>query len=397
MGGGASKSPYSVAPWDEEIPYKGKVVVIGAGVSGLVAAKLLKERGAEVQIIEASSRFGGRIRDAPADFADFRVAIGAEWVHSKHKLEGHDSYCPIFADITLGKSSEHATFPDKVKDLNVPDKEGKVKPLGKFSMDRAIFNMDGDNKFSNSSWYHVLETLVLPSVKEHIVYDSPVTAINYGQDKVVVTTKDGTSYEADRVVVTAPLAVLQSDAIAFTPPVPEAQAAALKQMDIVPGAKVFFEFATKFYPHFSMAKPFAAGGWAHMYFDETVGKAGGSQKNIMCVVLLDDGYRTATEKGTDDASIKEFCLSKLDAWFDGQATKNLRNCIVMNWATEPHILQGIPSVKTTKQTLQVISTPLGGKVFFAGDAFNPKPNNNGYVQGACEASYIAVNKIAATQ
>jgi monoamine oxidase len=427
----------SIAP--EDIVFKGKVVVVGAGVAGLVAANLLKEHNCEVQILEASSRFGGRIRDAPADFADFRVAVGAEWVHSKHAMGGHDARCPIFEDITNGKSTKHAIFPDKVADLNVV-KGGNPQLLGKWSMDRKIFNMDGDNKFSNSSWYAVLEERVLPSVKEHIVYDSPVTAINYQQANVVVTTQDGTSYEADKVLVCVPLVALKKSAIAFTPPIPEPKAAALHSVKTSPGAKVFFEFATKFYPHFTMMKPFSKGGWQNMYFDEvragvrnglcntqspqfacsgavrrmhhtlrcadrraprpsempqTVGKANGSAKHILCAVLLgDEVYSRVTAKGSDAASIKEFCLNELDSIFEGQATKNLVNCVVQDWTTEPHILQGIPDLEgVPKKTLQLLSEPLGSKVFFAGDAMNLDAHNNGYVQGACEASYIAVKKM----
>ena len=39
-----------------------KVIVVGAGVSGLIAAKLLAKEGFKVQVLEASKRVGGRVQ-----------------------------------------------------------------------------------------------------------------------------------------------------------------------------------------------------------------------------------------------------------------------------------------------------------------------------------------------
>jgi predicted NAD/FAD-dependent oxidoreductase len=45
---------------DNDLP---KVAVIGAGISGLVCARLLVEQGMEVTVIEKSRGVGGRMAD----------------------------------------------------------------------------------------------------------------------------------------------------------------------------------------------------------------------------------------------------------------------------------------------------------------------------------------------
>ena len=37
-----------------------KIIVVGAGIAGLAAAKKLQEQGFDVQILEARNRIGGR-------------------------------------------------------------------------------------------------------------------------------------------------------------------------------------------------------------------------------------------------------------------------------------------------------------------------------------------------
>ncbi|GFZ21678.1 polyamine oxidase 1 [Actinidia rufa] len=46
-----------------ETPVRSTVIIVGAGVSGISAAKVLAENGVDdIVILEASNRIGGRIR-----------------------------------------------------------------------------------------------------------------------------------------------------------------------------------------------------------------------------------------------------------------------------------------------------------------------------------------------
>jgi monoamine oxidase len=56
-----------------------KIIIIGAGISGLSAAKELIQHGIDVIILEARERIGGRIWKA--DNFDIPIDLGASWIH----------------------------------------------------------------------------------------------------------------------------------------------------------------------------------------------------------------------------------------------------------------------------------------------------------------------------
>ena len=55
---------------------KKQVVVVGAGIAGLAAARALAARGVKVQVLEARERVGGRVWTVD------RLDLGAQWIHS---------------------------------------------------------------------------------------------------------------------------------------------------------------------------------------------------------------------------------------------------------------------------------------------------------------------------
>lgn len=64
-----------------------RVIVIGAGVSGLAAAKTLHEAGVDVTVLEARQRIGGRVHNDRDTFG-VPVELGAQYVQGTHNDAG---------------------------------------------------------------------------------------------------------------------------------------------------------------------------------------------------------------------------------------------------------------------------------------------------------------------
>lgn len=77
---------------------KMSVVVIGAGISGLAAAKHLKNLGHRVVVLESSERLGGRVdtREFPAEFID---EAGKETTKTKNVTESDKDVKKVWADL----------------------------------------------------------------------------------------------------------------------------------------------------------------------------------------------------------------------------------------------------------------------------------------------------------
>lgn len=67
---------------EEHIPEKTKVVIIGAGASGLAAGDTFLKNGFnDFVILESSDRIGGRVHSL--DWAGTNVELGAQWIHGE--------------------------------------------------------------------------------------------------------------------------------------------------------------------------------------------------------------------------------------------------------------------------------------------------------------------------
>ena len=69
----------------EDINFDGTVMIIGAGAAGLYAGYILKSKGIDFKILEASNTIGGRMGKLNG-FADYTIDTGAQWLHGQNKI-----------------------------------------------------------------------------------------------------------------------------------------------------------------------------------------------------------------------------------------------------------------------------------------------------------------------
>ncbi|HAA21773.1 MAG TPA: hypothetical protein DCR93_11405 [Cytophagales bacterium] len=357
--------------------FSGRVLIIGAGSAGLHAGFALRQFGIDFQILEASNRFGGRVKKTD-DFADFPIDLGAEWIHTDPSVMSRLSGDGSTAD------SDVETIRYRPQSYFLWDGE----ELRKRDILRHFY---AEYKFKSTTWYDYLEQYIVPQVRDRITYESPITAVDYSGDGVVVTTLAGETYEADRVILTVPLTQLKQSAIQFTPALPTGKVSALDQVEMPDGLKIFVQFREQFYPDMTID------GTLPEYLTEEDGDkaiynaAFGKDTSDHVLALFCVGAHASeyVEQGSDDA-IFEYFMAELDEMYDGAASENYMSHVVQNWTAEAYI-GGSYAHYQDYSAQPTLGEPVDGKVYFAGEAYSQSDQST--VHGAGLSAYEAVEAI----
>ncbi|MEM9824022.1 MAG: FAD-dependent oxidoreductase [Bacteroidota bacterium] len=340
----------SCGPTKKRIPLNShdKVIIIGAGAAGLSAAYLLWQKGVEVEILEANTNYGGRMKRTTS-FADFPIPTGAEWLHEKRKT---------LDEIVNNKSINIKTvtkgYNFKTDDAIIDGRKENLKELG-FTVDL---------KFINATWFDFYEDYIVPSIKDQIRLNQLVKSIDYTSDKIVIQTEDQT-YEADRVIITVPVKLLQNKAITFTPSLPSEKAEALKKVKVWAGGKAFIEFSEKFYPVATGFNAIPIEQGHKLFYDAAYGQD--TQQHILGVFAVGPIAQAYLER--DDAELIQYLLAELDEQFDGKASPNYKKHIFQNWATEPFAQGAYVHYLEDWKNIRALGKSVADKLYFAGDAY----------------------------
>ncbi len=208
-----------------------RVVVVGAGMSGLAAAYELSRAGHEVTVLEARQRVGGRVLTLRSSFAPGHLAeAGAARIPPEHEL-------------TLGYARHFGLettrfYPPDGEFLRYQDGRRTTIAPASFLAERPDFV-----KIRGGS--DLLPAAFANALGRRVVTGTAVTEIVAGSG-VRIATDGGRSYESDRVLVTAPVPLLSG--IRFSPGLSAAKIEAMRGgFDYQSATRVFLRFRARFW------------------------------------------------------------------------------------------------------------------------------------------------------
>lgn len=357
--------------------YEGKVIIIGAGASGLAAAKILERNNIDYQILEATDRYGGRLKKNET-LADFPIDVGAEWIHNLppvlNRLKGKE-----------GDEVEEELIPYHLESAYNWDGK-KYKEVSKVVRNR-MFKFMPEYKFKNSTWYDFVDENFAKEVKHKIIFNNPVTEINYLSDKVQVKTQNGTMYIADKVLVTVSIGVLKSNYIKFEPALNEEKQEAIESIGFLPGFKLAMKFSQKFYPDAINCKVETG---EKVYYDIAFKKE--AQSHILGLLTTGSAAEEYYQLNSN-AAIVDAALKELDEIFDGKASETYTGeYILENWGKHEFTLGTWSLAFESKESIiNTLNIPLDKKVYFAGEIYDVHKQLG--VPGAILSGYHSIDKL----
>lgn len=176
------------------------VIIIGAGLSGLLTAYRLKEKGIAFKILEARSRIGGRINTVSGT-NETPVEMGATWFGDQHQQV-----------ISLLKELEISYFEQYMKGT-VFFQPFSTSPAQSIQIPSQppSYRISGGTSELINRLYSKLD-------KKDILFERFVTAISFNSNSVELRTQEEL-FKADKVVLAIP-PKLWAKKIAFTPNLP---------------------------------------------------------------------------------------------------------------------------------------------------------------------------------
>lgn len=418
-----------------------QIVVVGAGISGLAAARRLLDEGFCVTVLEGRDRIGGRIWTDHS--LDLPVDLGAAWIHgisrnplmdlvrdigiqtartrfaalALYDLDGRllddeemDDLealgAEIYAELTQrrqGASSDQSVAAALTDLLALRDLAG-VRARGinwqiaseigvQLGVDLDELALDAfaeDQSFGGPD-------VVLPAgyqqIPAHLAagldirFNQIVRRVDYGAEGVEIST-DQDLFAANRVIVTLPLGVLQRGAVTFSPALPPVKVEAIQRLQMGTMNKMALRFAERFWPE-----------WPHY-----MGCLAENSDSIMelwnmavysgepVLIALSRGAHARALEQLPQEEIVEQVMANLRCMFGSDIPAPVA-CVATCWHGDPfaggaysHVPPG-----ATMADYDVLAAPVEDRLFFAGEATSrqyPGTAHGALLSGRREAERI---------
>ena len=408
------------------------VLVIGAGVSGLAAAKYLSSRNVTVNVIEAQSKVGGRLKTNRS--LDIAFDEGASWIHgpdgnpitelispsgvntfptNDNNVEVYDINGSVYDENVLD-TSENAynnilnslagsidkSFEEVFYD-NYP--QYKNNRLWSYMLSAFLeFDTGGDiSELSSLDYYDdeefsgddIIVTNGYDRIADYLAkglnieLNKKVTGIDYSGSKVLVSTTDQ-EFSADYVIVTVPLGVLKNNVVNFTPSLSGNIQNSINNLKMGSVNKFLCVWDT----------PFWDTNLQYIgYTPETMGKFNYflnlnkfSESNALMTFAFGD-YSKTTENMADNEVIDEIMNHLKSIYGSGipEPTKFLRTKWVSNEYTFGSYSFATNGTRTSD--FSVFEESMNNKLFFAGE--HTSKDYRGTVHGAYNSGFRAAEQI----
>ena len=423
---------------DEITPPNGKtVLVIGAGISGLAAAKKLKDKGFNVIVLEAQEKIGGRIR------TDRSLGIafdeGASWIHGPkgnpitNLASQADANTYLTDDDSLKVFDNNGTaYSDAFLDAQYTQFENAlnaVRSIGTQSQSfLEVFNSLYPTQENNRLWKYMLSAYLefdtggdistlsskyfdddeAFSGKDVIItngYDkianllgqgldirlnSRVTEVNYTSIKSLVNV-NGDSVEADYVIVSVPLGVLKNNSVSFNPTLPIDKQGAIENTKMGNVNKFLFSWNTPFWETDVQYIGYTPDTKGKFNYFMNMLKFLPTTNSLMTFAF--GNYATVTETMSDAEIISEV-MAQLKTIY-GNSIPNPTNMLRTKWGQNINTFGAYSFAPngTTSTDFDTMAKEISNKLFFAGE--HTIRDYRGTVHGAYLSGIREADKIIA--